>query len=200
MELNRIQEKIMAIYRDQGNRKWTREQMKEALGLKSKELVQYHLNRLVARGYLKPNQQSPSGYIPYTIPKIPLVYLNLYGKAKCGPGGNILSGKPEDRLPIAARLIKGEPEEAFLVFADGDSMAPDIQDADMVIGSLRQTAENGDIVIGALNGEAFIKRFRRVNQDQILLESLNPAYEPMVVTEQDQLSIEGQYVGLIRGC
>jgi len=199
MELNRIQEKIMEIYREQGDQRWTREEMKEELGVKSKELVQYHLNRLVARGYLKPNLQSPSGYIPYTIPKIPLVYLNLYGRAKCGPNGNILSGKPEDRLPIAARLVKGNPEEAFLVFADGDSMAPDIQDMDMVICSMRQTAENGDIVIGALNGEAFIKRFRRINSDQILLESLNPAYEPMVVTKHDHLTIEGHYVGLIRG-
>jgi repressor LexA len=198
MELHETQEKILHILTHRGDESWTRQRMMEELGLSTKSLVQHHLNQLLKKGYLRVDPNAPCGYSTYTIPKIPLIYLNMYGKARCGPDGRLLSGQPEDRLPISPKLIRGRAEDAFLVYAEGDSMWPEIQDGDLVIGLKQQEFHNGDIVIGALEGEAFIKRFRRVGDEQLLLESLHTDYDPLLVTPEAQLSLEGKYIGLVR--
>lgn len=199
MKLHPIQEKILSLHTDRaGERKWTRREVQEELGVSSVSVVQHHYNELVKKGYMKPSPLRPGSYVTMTIPEIPLVYLNMYGKARCGPDGSILSGHPEDRIGISSRLIKGRAEDAFLVIADGDSMLPEIKNNDLVLATKIERAENGQIVVGALDESPFIKRFKRINQDQILLESLNPDYEAMVATPDNQLVIEGMYIGLIR--
>lgn len=199
MKLHPLQERILGLHTNRsGERKWTRREVQEELGVSSVSVVQHHYNELVKKGYLKPSPLQPGRYVTMTIPEIPLVYLNMYGKAKCGPNGSILSGHPEDRIGISSRMIKGRAEDAFLVVADGDSMLPEIKNNDLVIGTKTEQPTNGQIVIGVLDESPFIKRFKRINPDQILLESLNPDYESMVATPDNQLIIEGLYIGLIR--
>lgn len=199
MKLHPIQEKILELHTHRAReRRWTRREVQEELGVSSVSVVQHHYNELVKKGYLKPSPLRPGQYVTMTVPEIPLVYLNMYGKAKCGPGGSILTGHPEDRIGISSRLLRGKAEEAFVVQADGDSMLPEIKDNDLVIGTKIENPENGQIVIGALDDSPFIKRFKRISTEQILLESLNPDYEAMVATPENNLVVEGLYIGLIR--
>ena len=199
MKLHPIQEKILELHTHRAReRRWTRREVQEELGVSSVSVVQHHYNELVKKGYLKPSPLRPGQYVTMTVPEIPLVYLNTYGKAKCGPGGSILTGHPEDRIGISSRLLRGKAEDAFVVQADGDSMLPEIKDNDLVIGTKIERPENGQIVIGALDESPFIKRFKRINSEQILLESLNPDYEAMVATPDNNLVVEGLYIGLIR--
>ena len=199
MKLHPIQEKILNLHTNRADeRKWTRREVQEELNISSVSVVQHHYNELVKKGYMKPSPLKPGSYVTMTIPEIPLIYLNMYGKAKCGPGGSILSGHPEDRIGLSSRLIKGRAEDAFLVIAEGDSMLPEIKDNDLVLGTCIDQPENGQIVIGTLDESPFIKRFRRISQEQILLESLNSDYESMVATSDSHLVIEGLYIGLIR--
>ena len=199
MKLHPIQEKILNLHTDRaGERKWTRREVQEELGVISVSVVQHHYNELVKKGYMKPSPLRPGTYVTMTIPEIPLVYLNMYGKAKCGSEGSILSGRPEDRIGISSRLIKGRAEDAFLVVADGDSMTPEIMNNDLVIATKIEQPQNGQIVIGSLDESPFIKRFTRISNEQILLESFNPDFQAMVATPDNQLLIEGLYIGLIR--
>ena len=69
--------------------------------------------------------------------------------------------------------------EYFALKIQGDSMTPRICNNDVVIVRQQYDAENGDIVIAAINGEdAVCKRLQKYN-DGIALISLNPQYEPI---------------------
>ena len=69
--------------------------------------------------------------------------------------------------------------EYFALKIQGDSMTPRIWNNDVVIVRQQDDAENGDIVIAAINGDdAVCKRLQKYN-DGIALISLNPQYEPI---------------------
>ena len=56
---------------------------------------------------------------------------------------------------------------------------------------------NGQIVVARLDGEVTIKRFERVGTTVRLLPR-NPAYQPIVVRDDQDLAIEGVFCGLVR--
>ena len=69
--------------------------------------------------------------------------------------------------------------EYFALKIQGNSMTPRIWNNDVVIVRQQDDAENGDIVIAAINGDdAVCKRLQKYN-DGIALISLNPQYEPI---------------------
>lgn len=69
--------------------------------------------------------------------------------------------------------------EYFALKIQGDSMTPRIWNNDVVIVRQQDDAENGDIVIAAINGDdAVCKRLHKYN-DGIALISLNSQYEPI---------------------
>jgi repressor LexA len=80
----------------------------------------------------------------------------------------------------------------------GDSMIEaGINDGDIVVIEEGSTADNGDIVVALVEGqEATLKRLRRKG-GMIALEAANPAYETRVFRD-DQVSVQGKLVGLIR--
>ena len=108
-----------------------------------------------------------------------------------------MSGRPIDKIPIASKLLSFPIVDAFLVQADGDSMEPEIREGDIVICKAQKHAENGDIIICTYDESAMIKRLRNLNE-QAVLESINSKYEPIIVSNQNELFIEGVFGGLIR--
>ena len=73
----------------------------------------------------------------------------------------------------------------FALKIQGDSMAPRIYNNDVVIVRQQDNAENGDIVIAAINGDdAMCKRLQKYN-DGIALISLNPLYEPIYLKKDE---------------
>lgn len=73
--------------------------------------------------------------------------------------------------------------------AKGDSMSPRIQEGDVLIVKVQSDAESGDIVIAKVNGDdACCKRLIK-REDGIVLQSFNPAYDPMVFSSADCESI-----------
>ena len=75
--------------------------------------------------------------------------------------------------------------EYFALKIQGDSMTPRICNNDVVIVRQQDDADNGDIVIAAINGDdAVCKRLQKYN-DGIALVSLNPQYEPIYLKENE---------------
>ncbi len=198
MVIHDTQKKILSHFGKNRNRRVTIQELTDEFNLSSTSVAHHHIKQLEKKGYIIPNPDDPKRYIAYETPRLPMAYLKLYGRAKCGADGNILSGEPIDEIAIDSSLIKGDIEDAFLIYADGDSMRPMIENGDIVIGRMNKAVEDGDVIIGALNNEAFIKKFKRISQHQVLLASINPSYDPIIVTEHDHLSIDGHYAGLIR--
>ncbi len=75
--------------------------------------------------------------------------------------------------------------EYFALKIQGDSMTPRICNNDVVIVRQQDNAENGDIVITAINGDdAMCKRLQKYN-DGIALISLNPQYDPIYLKNDE---------------
>ena len=168
----------------------------DILGISSPSVVYHHIQQLEKKGYLKRNPHNPKDYQILTEPDKPIVYLNLYGLAQCGPTGSILDGNPVERIPIASRLIRFPAEEAFLVESKGDSMEPKIKPGDIVIAQKRKTAENGNIVVCVNDSVAIIKKYYKHDQ-QIILHSVNSSKYPPFIGSKD-FKIEGIVKGIIQ--
>ena len=74
---------------------------------------------------------------------------------------------------------------AYGVEIRGDSMAPKYEEGDIVIASPRKQVVSGDYcVVKTRQGEVMVKRVR-FRDGMVILESLNPAYEPILLKKKD---------------
>ena len=103
----------------------------------------------------------------------------------------------EQALSLDA-LLEIDAPHTYLVRAQGHSMeGAGIFDGDVLVVSRARDARKGDIVIAAINGDTFVKRYTRQG-DQVLLCSENPKYPPRYILEGDELLIWGVVTGSIR--
>lgn len=196
--IHKTQERLLNILAENVNDPLTIRELKEVLNLSSTNLVYHHISQLENKGYLKRNPNNKADYQVLQNPEIPISFVNLYGLAKCGPNGNILDGKPIDRIPLPSRLLKFPIEEAFLVRAEGDSMEPNILENDLILAQKKSKGVSGELIICTLNECTIFKKLRILESKDIMLESLNPIYEPIIISNMDEISIQGTYKGLIR--
>lgn len=89
---------------------------------------------------------------------------------------------------------------SFLLRVRGDSMIEAaILDGDLALIRPQTTAENRDIVVAMLNGEATLKRFYRESAEVIRLQPENSSLQPIILTAADgEVALVGKVVGIIR--
>ena len=116
--------------------------------------------------------------------------------------GTVAAGFPIDAhelreyVDVPESMLAGGENVALRI--RGDSMVDEgILDGDVVIVRKQQTAENGQIVVALVDGQATIKRIR-FEPDSIELRPANPAYEPIRVTPEQSFEVYGTLVGLYR--
>lgn len=80
----------------------------------------------------------------------------------------------------------------FMLEVRGDSMQPNFFDGDRVLVKNSESIYEGEIGVFILNGESFIKKMGRKE-----LISLNPAYEPIKLTEYDDIRCAGKVIGTL---
>ena len=111
--------------------------------------------------------------------------------------GTIACGKPILAVE-EAEVFDDVPEGIncdFTLKCKGDSMInAGILDGDLIAVNKQDDANNGDIVVAMLDGEATVKRFYR-EPDCIRLQPENDAYEPI---RRRDITVVGKVVGLIR--
>lgn len=198
MKLHDKQIRLLKLLGNNVDSPMTIRELMEELDLSSPSLVHHHITQLEKKGYLKRDPSNSSNYQVLQSPEAPVSFVNLYGLAKCGPEGTLLSGDVMDRIPLSSRIISFKTDQAFMVEATGDSMEPEIKEGDLVICQKKKNAYNGNIIICTHDGNAMIKKYRELSPDQILLESLNTKYSPILITKDSEFHIEGLYRGLIR--
>ncbi|NDF04569.1 MAG: DNA polymerase V [Betaproteobacteria bacterium] len=102
----------------------------------------------------------------------------------------------ESYLDLNTHLIK-HPAATFFVTASGDSMKNvGIHSGDILIVDRSIEATHGKIIIAAINGELTVKRLS-CQQGRIQLIAENPAYEPIDITEGQDLVIWGVVIHVI---
>lgn len=111
--------------------------------------------------------------------------------------GEVVAGVPieaQENLEGYIYISYRPKEEYFALRVHGDSMKGiGIFDKSVVVCHKQENAENGEIVVAMLNGEQTVKRFKMVSNN-ILLMPENPNYDPIIITEQDDLLILGKVV------
>ena len=114
-------------------------------------------------------------------------------------------GKVAAGTPITAQEnIEGEfalpagfarHSDAFMLRVSGDSMVDAaILDGDLVLVRPQKTANNGEIVVAMVDGEATVKRFFK-ESDRIRLQPENRSMEPIYAHD---VSIVGRVEAVVR--
>lgn len=200
------------------------EEMKEALGLKSKSGIHRLVSALVERGYI---QRLPHRARALEIKKLPDGFKpndeDLSSAANTSR--EIHAAKqaasnytPFNEIPLYGRIAAGTPIEAirdeeqmvhipetmmgagehYALTVDGDSMInAGIHDGDTVIIKRCDSAENGEIVVALVDDlEVTLKRIYRKN-GEIILEAENDHYEPRVL-DPSRVKVQGTLASLMR--
>lgn len=159
------------------------------LNIRSTSTVHRYIAELVERGYIEKGQGQNR---------------SLRLKAQTGATPVPVIGRVAAGIPITAVenieeyvMFGGryDPKELFALRVQGESMKnAGIMDGDLVIVRHIAAAENGQIVVAMIDGEATVKRFYRRGA-QFELRPENEAFEPIVTK---QLSVLGPVVGVLR--
>ena len=116
----------------------------------------------------------------------------LVGRVHAGPL-HLAEENLDDTFMFSQNLFG--KSEMFMLTINGDSMIDaGMYDGDMVVVKKQPTANNGDIVVALVDGEATIKRFYK-KKNYFLLHPENSNLDDIVVLKLDIL---GVVVGLVR--
>lgn len=197
------------------------EEMKEALGLKSKSGIHRLISALEERGFLRrlPNRaralevlkvpEAAKSAAPLRENVVPLrknppamrpiaandiVEVSLHGKIAAGVP--IEAFEDHNNLAVPAALLGSG--EHYALEVSGDSMVEaGIFDGDYALIQKASTAREGDIVVALVDGQdATLKYFRREGQ-MIRLDPANSAYEPQRYPAE-RVIVQGRLSGLLR--
>jgi repressor LexA len=168
----------------------------ERVGLSSSSTVQSHLKTLERRGLLRRDPTKPRALV-------------------AAPGGDEPAAPPTVTLPLVGRVAAGVPITAaenledqfvlpsswaprnggFVLRVKGESMIDAaILDGDLIVVEPNPTAENGEIVVAMIDGEATVKRFYREN-GRVRLQPENASMAPIYA---DDVTIVGRVEAVIR--
>ncbi|MDU2066390.1 MAG: transcriptional repressor LexA [Sporomusaceae bacterium] len=169
----------------------------EAVGLSSSSTVHSHLIKLQELGFIRRDPTKPRA--------LELTEDNSWRQKKVIPVplvGRVTAGEPifadeniEETYPIPNALLRNN-ENVFMLTVQGESMInAGILDGDYIIVREQSFADNHDIVVALLDGEAAtVKRFFK-EKNRIRLQPENDAMEPIYA---DSVQILGKVIGVYR--
>lgn len=201
------------------------EEMKEAIGLKSKSGIHRLISGLEERGFIRrlpnraralevlrlPDNQSENGTVvsaqslvnQKTTRSFSRLSENLIANTVELPRyGKIAAGTPiealrgNETISVPANMI-GNGEHYALTIAGDSMIEAGILDGDTVIIQRTNTVENGEIAVALVDGcEVTLKKIRRKG-NSIMLEPCNRNYEARIYSPE-RITVQGKLVGLMR--
>ncbi|KTE24359.1 MULTISPECIES: transcriptional repressor LexA [unclassified Sphingopyxis] len=196
------------------------EEMKEALGLKSKSGIHRLISALEERGFLRRLPNRARALEVLKVPeaaKTPVRNDNVVPLRKPAPSLKPIAANDIVEVPLHGKIAAGVPIEAFedhnqlavpaallgagehyALEVSGDSMVEaGIFDGDYALIQKVSTAREGDIVVALVDGQdATLKFFRREGK-MIRLDPANSSYEPQRY-EAGRVIVQGRLSGLLR--
>ncbi len=198
------------------------EEMKEALGLKSKSGIHRLISALEERGFLRRLPNRARALEVLKVPEAAKAAVrsdrdNVVPLRKPAPAMRPIAANDIIEVPLHGKIAAGVPIEAFedhnnlavpaallgsgehyALEVSGDSMVEaGIFDGDYALIQKVSTAREGDIVVALVDGQdATLKYFRREGK-MIRLDPANSAYEPQRY-ESERVIVQGRLSGLLR--
>jgi len=181
-------EKTIAAFFRENRRMPTYAEMIDLLGVRSKSVVHFWINKLLTEGLLEKDSRG---------------FLKLSRRSLALPMvGEIAAGFPSPAEEELRDIISFDeylvtrPESSFLLKVSGDSMAGEgIMEGDLVIVEKGRDPKNGDIIVAEVDGEWTIKYFRREGKN-VILEAANPKYK--AIRPKSELRLGGVVTAVIR--
>lgn len=97
---------------------------------------------------------------------------------------------------IPARWLAGG-KEYFSLRVRGDSMYPEYLDGDTIILRKTECCETGDDCAVMVNGDDATFKRVRLSETGMVLQPLNPAYEPIIFTAQQVQDLHVRILGVV---
>ena len=175
-------------FRRQHRRMPSYAEMLPLLGVRSKSVVHFWINKLLENGLLEKDDKG---------------YLTPGSRARGIPMvGEVAAGFPSPAEEELRDIISFDeylvtrPESSFLLQVSGDSMIGEgIREGDLVIVEKGREPRNGDVVVAQVDGEWTMKYFRKQG-NQVRLEAANPKYPPII--PKAELLMGGVVTAVIR--
>lgn len=170
-------------------------EISEQIGTKGTATAKLHLEALERKGYITRRREGSRGialkHAGGTPVPIPLV-------------GTVRAGQPEAAVEDIQGYVSVDPawlkgEGNFLLRVKGDSMVEaGIFDGDLALIAPQPTAENGQIVVALVDGEATLKRFS-MDETCIRLLPENKHMQPIVIRKGEaEAVVVGRLLKTIR--
>ena len=177
------------------------EEMKIAMGLKSKSGIQRLVNGLIERGFIekKDNKKRAINIVNNSVSKKNndlVINLPLLGSIAAGNPVEAIENSDEN-IQIPLHLISANKKN-YVLKVEGDSMVnKGIVDGDKAIIEYCNDAENGDIVVALINdNEVTLKKLKK-DKDKLYLIPANDNYK-IQSFNLDEIKIQGKLKGIIR--
>jgi repressor LexA len=182
-----VQKSVAAFFRE-NRRMPSFSEMVGLLGVKSKSVVNFWINKLINAQILSKDEKGRLKFRKSSF-AIPLA-------------GSIQAGFPSpeeealcDVMSMDEYLIT-KPDASFLLQVSGDSMIGEgIMEGDLVIVEKGKQPRNGDVVIAEVDGEWTMKYFKKQGK-QVYLEAANPKYP--IIKPKTELRLGGVVTAVIR--
>ncbi|MFV0431077.1 MAG: transcriptional repressor LexA [Alphaproteobacteria bacterium] len=191
------------------------DEMKDAMGLKSKSGIHRLIAALEERGYIRrlPNRARALEVIkmPEAIEETSwmgmeaeranqsvvdnAVALPVLGKIAAGTAIEAIRDT-QNFIDIPANMLpKGK---AYALEVQGDSMiGVGILDGDTAIIQSSDTAYDGDIIVALIDQEEVTLKKMLRDYDKVILQAANPAYQDRILSS-DRVQVQGVLRGLLR--
>jgi repressor LexA len=180
----------------------TRAEIARTLGFKSANAAEDHLKALAKKGAIELTAGASRGIrlknqATSAPPSSMLAQLFLPLIGRVAAGSPILATEHIEReIGVEASLFSQTPD--YLLRVRGLSMRDaGILDGDLLAIKKTPEARNGQIVVARLGDDVTVKRLSESGKRIELLPE-NPDFKPIVVGPDDDFSLEGIVVGLIR--
>jgi len=164
------------------------------LGVSGTFGVVKHLDTLEREGYIRRMRGSSRG----------ISLTGSFSKVSIPIVGTVRAGAPQPAIEEVEGYFSLDNshflrEETFCLRVKGDSMIDaHIQEGDLALVCPQPTADNRDIVVALIEGEATLKRFFR-ERNQIRLQPENSQMEPIRIKPGDnEVIIVGKVIGIFR--
>lgn len=172
----------------------TLRELSNHLGVSGTVSAIHHLDALERKGYLRREQGSSRGITLNCALQLEFIEVPIAGTVKAGMP-SLAVEDIEGYYPMEKMQLRGG---SFFLRVKGDSMVNDaIMDGDLALIRPQETADNGDIVVAMINGEATLKRFHR-ERDHIRLQPRNPNMEPIIIPAGEEVTIIGKAIKIVR--
>ena len=164
------------------------------LGIAGNAAVLSHLEALERKGHIRRDPGSSRGIVLIRDKPPEFVNIPIVGVVRAGAPALAVEDI-EGYYPVEKMQLKGG---AFFLRVKGDSMINDaIVEGDLALIRPQKTADNGDIVVAMIDGEATLKRFYR-ERGRIRLQPRNPNMEPIIIPAGEEVTIIGKAIRIVR--